>query len=108
MLQIIDLPQDDCGAGPYADIVRQVDPADDAGSVDQKLGGPRDVPAVLARAGMQDSIPADDFGLRIGQKRKRVALLFAESARFGVGIYADRQDADSARAKFIQVLLKAP
>ena len=101
MLQIIDFLQDDLGAGSYPDVVGQVDPPDDAGAIDQKLGGPGDVAPVLARAGMQDSIPADDFGLRIGQKRKRVAPLLAEPARLGVGIYADRQDADSARMKIV-------
>ena len=107
-----DLPQDhvqsSLWAGADSQVVRQVHPADDACGVDEELGRASDVAAILARFGVQDSVAANHFSIRIGKKRICVSAGLAEVVRFLGRIDADCRDFDTMLMKFVEVLLETP
>ena len=107
-----DLPQDrvqsSLWAGAYSQVIRQVHPADDSRGVHEKFGRPRDIAAILARFGVQDSVAANHFSIRIGQKRICVSAGLAEVVRFLGRIDADCRDFDTMLVKFVEVLLETP
>ncbi len=57
---------------PHADIIRQVHPADRAGRIDEKFGGPRDVFTPFAALRMEHSVLTDRLSLGIGKEWKRI------------------------------------
>lgn len=66
------------GAGTDADVFGEIFPADDAGTVDEKFSGTRDVVLFRSAALVQEIVPANHFGLGIAEKRELVTLLAAE------------------------------
>jgi len=64
--------------GPHTEIIRQVDPPDGAGRVDEEFGGSRDVYTSTSAVGMQHSVLPNRLSLGIGEKWKRIALGMAE------------------------------
>jgi hypothetical protein len=95
-------------ASPYADVLGQVHPPDCAGCIHQKFGRPRDVTIVLAGAGVQNTVTANEVGVGIGKKSKGIAFASGKLPRFRRRIDADGGDCDSALTKFLQVLLETP
>ena len=61
-------------------VFRQVHPAHRPGSIDQKLGGSRDVMAILTRARMDQVITPDYLRIRIRKKGKTVTSLLRKAA----------------------------
>ena len=66
------------GAGADADVFREVFPADDAGTVDEKFGGAGNIMLFGAGAFVQQVVAANRFCLRIAEKRECVASFLAQ------------------------------
>ena len=55
---------------PISNVIGQLDPADRARGVYEKFGGTRDILAVFAGLGVHNAVSANDFCIRIGEKRE--------------------------------------
>jgi hypothetical protein len=69
------------GAGADAEVVREIDPADCSGGVDEKLRRARNVMATDASTFVQEIVAADCVGLGIREECISVASLAAELLR---------------------------
>jgi hypothetical protein len=90
------------------DIICQIHPAHRARGIDQKFGGPRDVGAVRTRSGMEQIVTTDHLRFCIGQKWKRVTHLLGMRPIDINGVDTDGRDANAARLKITEPLLKTP
>lgn len=96
--------------GPRADapVLGEVDPANRAGRVDEKLRRPGDSLSPGTRARVEKIVGPDRYRLRIGKKRVRVSLLRAMLSAGFWRVHADRREANAARLKLLQQILKTP
>ena len=92
----------------HGDIVRKIDPSNQACGINQKLRRPRDVRLFWTRTGMAYIVTANDFGLGIGKQRKSVAEFLRLPPVNLRWIDADTDDADSSRIKIRKPPLKTP
>lgn len=95
------------GAGTDANVLGEIFPADDAGTVDKKFSGARDVVLFRAAALMQEIVAANDFGLRIAEKREVVALLQTKMLRDFGRVDADGDGANALRCKLRETVRNA-
>ena len=100
--------QDFFGASSNAQVVCEVDPADDAGGVDQELAGTRDIVAVDAGAFVQEIVTTNDFGIGIGKERVGVAGFVAKIGGVAGGIDADGQGSDASRLQLRKMFFDTP
>ncbi len=100
--------QDLVGDGARHDGFCQIPPAHCACSVDQKLCRTRDALAIRSAALVEEIVGTDDFGLRVGEKHERVALLVAILAIDFGWIDADGNQAHVAGLKLLEVLFETP
>ena len=96
------------GARAYGDVLSEIDPANHAICVKKEFRRACDVRSFRAGAGMQQVIAADNFGLRIGKQRKRVAVLLRLPTIDLGRINADADYANPARIEFCKLLLETP
>ena len=94
-------------ASPYAHVFGEIFPAHSPGAVDQELCGTRDVMAIRARPGVQQTVPPDYLQIAIGQQREGEAGLALQVAGDLRGIHADGYRTNAPRLQFLKVLLKA-
>ena len=90
------------------DVVRQIDPANNAVGINQKLGRTRDIDAFRPNASMQEIVTPDDRGIRIRKQRKRETHLLTVLLICIYGIDADGHDTNTARIEFRKFSLKTP
>ena len=90
------------------DVLREIDPANDAVGIDQKLGGSRNVCTFRSRAWMQHIVTPNKLRFRIGKQRERVAELLRLPAVDLRRIDADAHNANAARIKLRKLLLETP
>jgi hypothetical protein len=95
------------GSRPHAHIFGKVLPADDTGTIDQELRGPRNVVAFGTTARVQQIIAADNIGLRIGKKSEGKSRLAPQVTRNIGGIYAYGHRYDALRLKLAQPFLNS-
>lgn len=94
------------GADP--EVVGEIDPANDAGGVHEKLGGPGNVLSVLTRTRVQDVVAANDLRAVIGKKRVGVPSFAAKVCRLSRRINTDGDRPDPGAFKVLKVLLDTP
>ena len=82
-------------AGADAEVIRKIDPADCAGGVDEELRGARYVMTVDAGSFVKEVVPADHFGIRVGEKCVRIVSLAAELLRLGASVNTDGDGLDA-------------
>jgi hypothetical protein len=80
---------------PFRFCLPEMPPAYRAGGIQQEFGNSGDVAGILAGAGNQQVIAADDFGFAIGKQRKCEVGLAAKLARFVVRVCADGYGPDA-------------
>jgi len=90
------------------DVVRQVDPANNAVGINQELGWTRDIDAFRPGASMQEIVTSDDCGIGIRKHRKRETHPLTVLLICIHGIDADRHDTNTARIEFRKFSLKTP
>ncbi len=90
------------------DVVRQIDPANNAVGINQKLGRTRDIAAFRPGASMQEIVAPDDCGIRIRKQRKRETHPLTMLLICIHGIDADGHDTNTARIEFRKFSLKTP
>jgi len=90
------------------DVVRQIDPANNAVGINQKLGRTRDIDAFRPSASMQEIVTPDDCGIRIRKQRKCETHLLTVLLICIYGIDADGHDTNTARIEFRKFSLKTP
>jgi hypothetical protein len=90
------------GSRSYANVFREVGPANDFSSVHQELSRSRDVVTVGTASGMQQVVAADHDRVGIGEDGERVARFVAEVLRDRRRIHADRDRTNSCRFEFRQ------
>jgi hypothetical protein len=95
------------GARPYAHVFGEIFPAHSPRAVDQELCGTRDVMAVGASPGVQQTVPPDYVQIGIGQQREGEARLVLQVARDLRAIHADGYRTNAPRLEFLKVLLNA-
>ena len=95
------------GARPHAHVFCEIVPAHSPRAVDQELCGTRDVMAIGARPGVQQTVPPDYVQIGIGQQREGEARLVLQVARDLRAIHADGYRANAPRLEFQKVLLNA-
>ena len=91
-----------------AEIAGQIAPAHGAGTVDEELGGTRDVVSVLARAFVQDAVARDGLGVRIGEQREGIAGFLTKIARLLRRVDADCNRLDTGGAEVGEILFDTP
>jgi hypothetical protein len=95
------------GAGPYADVFREVFPAYCAGTIHQKLGGAGDVVLFGASGFVQQVVAANHLGIWVGKKGESVALLLPQMFRDVGPVYADGHGPDALCGKLGKIFLDA-
>jgi len=90
------------------DVVRQVDPANNAVGINQELGWTRDIDAFRPGASMQEIVTSDDCGIHIRKHRKRETHPLTVLLICIHGIDADSHDTNTARIEFRKFFLKTP
>src|SRR5215469_2378234 len=95
------------GAGPYAHIFGEIFPVHGPRAVHQELCGTRDVMAVGARPGVQQTVPPDYLQIGIRQQRESEARLVLQVAGDLRAIHTDGYRANAPRLEFLKVLLNA-
>ena len=80
---------------PFRFCLPEMPPAYCTGGIQQKFGNSGDVAGILAGAGNQQVIAADDLGFAIGKQRKCDVGLAAKLARFVVRVCADGYGPDA-------------
>jgi len=95
------------GGWADADVIGEVFPADDAGTIDEKFSGAGDIVPVHASALVQQVVAANDFGLRVTQKRERVTGLLAQIRGDIGGVHADGHGPHALRGELRKTLLNA-
>ena len=95
------------GPRAYANVFREVFPAHDSRTIDQKLSGPGYVTLVGTAAGMQQVVSANDFRVRIRKKRECVASLLAQVLRNFRRIHADGYGPDALCLEVLKTFLNS-
>ena len=108
LLQAIECLEHLVGAGPDGEALGQVHPADRTGRVDQEFGGAGDVTALRSATLVQEIVTPDHLGVRVGQEGICEAQLLAVPAIDLRRVNADGDQADAARVKVWEPLLKTP
>ena len=83
-------------------------PAYRAGGIQQECSNSGDVAGILAAAGNQQVIAADDLGFAIGEQGKCEIGLAAKLARFVVRVCADSYGPDAGGFERGQIALNPP
>ena len=96
------------GPGADAQVVGEVDPADYPGGIDQELRRARDVVAVDAGSFVQQVVAADGLGIRVREKRIRIAGFAAEVLRLAGRIDADGHGPDAQFLEIREMILDTP
>jgi hypothetical protein len=91
------------GAGPDANVFREIAPAHCAAAIDQEFGGAGDVGAVRAAAGVEQMILPDHFGLGVGEDGECVAGSAGQIARDVRRVHADGYGADAGGLEFGEI-----
>ncbi len=104
----LDNLQSNFRTGADSQVVGQVDPANDSGGVNQKLGRACDVTAILTRFGMQDAVTANHLRVRIGQERIFVTSGMAKFAGLFGRIDTDRGDFKAVLMKLVELFFEPP
>ena len=93
------------GASANAEVTGEIDPADGAGGIEQKLGRAGDVVTVDAGALVKEIVAADHLGIAVGQKRIGVAGFAAEilglTGRIGANGYGPDTELFQIRETFL-------
>ena len=92
----------------HGDVLREIDPANHAAGINQKLGGPGNVRAFRCCAGMQHIVTANNFCPGIGKQRETVAEFLRLPPINLRRINADADNAGPARIKIRKPVLKTP
>ena len=90
-----------------ANVLGEVHPADNAGSINQELGRPRNVGMARSAFGVQQVVAADGLCFRIREKRKGIACTLAELSRLFNAVNADRYGTNTSVLELLKVLLNA-
>jgi hypothetical protein len=83
------------GAGADAEVIREIDPADCAGGVDEELRRARYVMTVDAGSFVEEVVAADYFGIGVGEECIRVAGLAVEVLRLSGSVNTDGDRLDA-------------
>lgn len=95
------------GAGADTNVFGEIFPANDARTVDEKFSRAGDVMLFRAATLVQEVVAANDFGLRIAEKREVVALLEAKMLRDFGRVHADGHGAHALRGKLLKTVRNA-
>jgi len=93
---------------PHPVILSQHSPTNDAGCINQKLGGTCDVAAIFTLAFVNQIVFRNRLELRIGKKSKSVAGLLTKIAGRFRTIDANRDRTNSDFVELSEILLNAP
>lgn len=96
------------GASANAEVAGEIDPADGAGGIEQKLGRACDVVTVDAGAFVKEIVAADHLGIGIGQKRIGVAGFAAEILGLTGRIDANSDGPDTELFQIRETFLNTP
>jgi hypothetical protein len=92
----------------HADVAGEIAPAHGAASIDEELGGARDVFAFSDGVLVQDSVAGDRFGLRIGKQREGVARFLTKIARLLGRVDADGDRLNAGGTEIGEMLFDTP
>ena len=96
------------GTGADAEVAGQIDPANGAGGIKEKLGGASYVVAIDAGAFVQEVVAADHFGIGVGEERVGVAGFAAEVLRLSGRIDANGDGPDAELFEIRETFLDTP
>jgi hypothetical protein len=96
------------GTRPHRNAFSQIDPANYAAGINQKLRRSCNVGSFRPRPGVQHIVPPYDLHFGIGKQWKRVAELLGLPAIYLRRINTDADNANAARVEFGKLLLKTP
>ena len=96
------------GTGTHGNILGKVYPANNAIGIEKKFRRPWDIHPFRPRAGMKDVVSANNLRLRIGKQWKLVSQLLRVKVVNLWGIYADSDNANTARVEFRKPALETP
>ena len=92
----------------HADVAGEIAPAHGAGTIDEELGGTRDVFAFPDGVLVQDSVAGDRCSLRIGEQREGVARFLTQVARLLGRVDADGDRLNAGGAEIGEMLFDTP
>jgi hypothetical protein len=95
-------------AGADAQVASEIDPADGAGGVEEKLAGAGDIVSIDAGAFVQEIVATDYLSIGVGEERVAVAGLAAEILGFAGRIDADGHGPDAELFKIGETFLNTP
>jgi hypothetical protein len=96
------------GTGTHAKVIGEIDPANCAGGVDEKLRRSRYVVATNSGTLVEDVVAPDYFRVGVREKRVGVTGFTAEVLRFRRRIDADGYGLDAQFLEILQMVLYTP
>ena len=96
------------GTGADAEVIRQVNPTDHPGRIDQKLRRARNVLSARTTPSVQQVVSANHPGRRIRKKNVGVSLFLAVSPSDCRRVHANGGNAYSSGSKIVESLLETP